>query len=33
MSDSAAGLITREKTGPSVWVGRTARGNELVDLL
>jgi DNA-binding transcriptional ArsR family regulator len=30
---SAAGLIAREKSGPSVWIGRTARGNELVDLL
>jgi DNA-binding transcriptional ArsR family regulator len=30
---AAAGLITREKSGPSVWVSRTARGDELVDLL
>jgi DNA-binding transcriptional ArsR family regulator len=30
---AAAGLITREKSGPSVRVSRTARGNELVDLL
>jgi predicted MarR family transcription regulator len=30
---AAAGLITREKAGPSVWVSRTARGDELVDLL
>jgi DNA-binding transcriptional ArsR family regulator len=30
---SAAGLITREKSGPSVWASRTARGDELVDLL
>jgi DNA-binding transcriptional ArsR family regulator len=28
-----AGLIAREKSGPSVWVSRTARGDELVDLL
>ena len=30
---SAAGLITREKSGPSVWVSRAVRGDELVDLL
>jgi DNA-binding transcriptional ArsR family regulator len=30
---AAAGLITREKSGPSVWVRRAARGDELVDLL
>jgi DNA-binding transcriptional ArsR family regulator len=30
---AAADLITREKSGPSVWVSRTARGDELVDLL
>ena len=30
---AAAGLISREKSGPSVWVSRTARGDELVDLL
>ena len=30
---AAAGLIAREKSGLSVWVGRTARGDELVDLL
>jgi DNA-binding transcriptional ArsR family regulator len=30
---AAAGLITREKSGPSVWVTRTARGDELVDVL
>ena len=30
---AAAALITREKSGPSVWVSRTARGDELVDLL
>jgi DNA-binding transcriptional ArsR family regulator len=30
---AAAGLITREKSGPSVWVSRTTRGDELVDLL
>ena len=30
---AAAGLITREKSGLSVRVSRTARGNELVDLL
>jgi DNA-binding transcriptional ArsR family regulator len=30
---AAAGLITREKCGPSVRVSRTTRGNELVDLL
>jgi DNA-binding transcriptional ArsR family regulator len=30
---AAAGLITREKSGPSVWVSRTARGDEMVDLL
>jgi DNA-binding transcriptional ArsR family regulator len=29
----AAGLISREKSGSSVWVSRTARGDELVDLL
>jgi DNA-binding transcriptional ArsR family regulator len=28
-----ADLITREKSGSSVWISRTARGNELVDLL
>jgi DNA-binding transcriptional ArsR family regulator len=30
---AAAGLITRERSGPSVRVSRTARGSELVDLL
>jgi DNA-binding transcriptional ArsR family regulator len=30
---AAADLITREKSGSSVWVSRTARGDELVDLL
>jgi DNA-binding transcriptional ArsR family regulator len=30
---AAAGMITREKSGPTVWVSRTARGDELVDLL
>jgi DNA-binding transcriptional ArsR family regulator len=30
---AAAGLITREKSGLSVRVSRTARGDELVDLL
>jgi Helix-turn-helix domain len=30
---AAAGLITREKSGLSVWVRRTARGDELVGLL
>jgi DNA-binding transcriptional ArsR family regulator len=30
---AAAGLIVREKSGPSVWVSRAARGDELVDLL
>jgi DNA-binding transcriptional ArsR family regulator len=30
---AAAGLITREKSGSSVWVSRTTRGDELVDLL
>ena len=30
---AAAGMITREKSGPCVWVSRTARGDELVDLL
>ncbi len=30
---AAGGLITREKSGPSVWISRTARGAELVDLL
>jgi DNA-binding transcriptional ArsR family regulator len=30
---AAAGLIDREKSGPSVWVSRAARGDELVDLL
>jgi len=29
----AAGLITRERSGTSVWVRRSARGDELVDLL
>jgi DNA-binding transcriptional ArsR family regulator len=28
-----ADLITREKSGSSVWISRTARGDELVDLL
>jgi DNA-binding transcriptional ArsR family regulator len=28
-----ADLITREKSGSSVWISRTARGGELVDLL
>jgi DNA-binding transcriptional ArsR family regulator len=30
---AAAELITREKSGPSVWISRTARGHELVHLL
>jgi DNA-binding transcriptional ArsR family regulator len=30
---AAAGLITREKSGPAVWVSRAARGDELVGLL
>jgi DNA-binding transcriptional ArsR family regulator len=30
---AAAGLIMREKSGPSVWISRAARGDELVDLL
>jgi DNA-binding transcriptional ArsR family regulator len=30
---AAAGMITREKSGPTVWVSRTARGDDLVDLL
>jgi Helix-turn-helix domain len=30
---AAAGLISREKCGPSVRISRTSRGNELVDLL
>jgi len=30
---AAAGLISREKSGPSVWVSRTTRGDELVGLL
>src|SRR5580704_583372 len=30
---AAADLITRKKAGSSVWVSRTARGDELVDLL
>ena len=30
---AAGGLITREKSAQSVWVSRTARGDELVDLL
>jgi DNA-binding transcriptional ArsR family regulator len=30
---ASAGLITREKSGASVWIGRTARGDELVGLL
>jgi DNA-binding MarR family transcriptional regulator len=29
----AAGLILRERHGQSVWVSRSARGAELVDLL
>jgi DNA-binding transcriptional ArsR family regulator len=29
----ATGLISRERHGKSVWVSRTARGDELVDLL
>jgi DNA-binding transcriptional ArsR family regulator len=30
---AASHLISREKSGPSVWASRTARGDELVDLL
>jgi DNA-binding transcriptional ArsR family regulator len=30
---AAAGMITREKSGSTVWVSRTARGDELVHLL
>jgi hypothetical protein len=30
---AATGLILRERHGKSVWVSRTARGHELVDLL
>jgi hypothetical protein len=30
---AAAGLITRERSGPSVWISRAARGDELVELL
>jgi DNA-binding MarR family transcriptional regulator len=30
---AAAGLINRAKSGPSIWVSRTARGDDLVDLL
>ncbi|MGH3125934.1 MAG: ArsR/SmtB family transcription factor, partial [Streptosporangiaceae bacterium] len=30
---AAAGLITRQRSGPSVRISRTARGYELVDLL
>jgi hypothetical protein len=30
---AASGLIIREKSGPSVWASRTARGDELVGLL
>jgi DNA-binding MarR family transcriptional regulator len=30
---ATSGLVGREKSGPSVWVRRTARGDELVDLL
>jgi hypothetical protein len=30
---AAAGLITRQKSGPTVRISRTARGDELVDLL
>jgi hypothetical protein len=30
---AAASLITREKSGPSVWIGRTQRGDELIGLL
>jgi DNA-binding transcriptional ArsR family regulator len=29
----AAGLVVRERRGQSVWVSRTARGHDLVDLL
>jgi DNA-binding transcriptional ArsR family regulator len=30
---AAADLVTREKSGPTVWVNRTTRGDELVGLL
>jgi DNA-binding transcriptional ArsR family regulator len=30
---AGAGMITREKSGSTVWISRTARGDELVDLL
>jgi DNA-binding transcriptional ArsR family regulator len=30
---AAAGLITRQKSGPAVWVSRTTRANDLADLL
>jgi DNA-binding transcriptional ArsR family regulator len=30
---AAAGMITRERHGTSVWVSRTSRGDELLDLL
>jgi DNA-binding transcriptional ArsR family regulator len=30
---AAAGLITRQKSGPTVWVNRTTRANDLVSLL
>jgi DNA-binding transcriptional ArsR family regulator len=30
---AAADLIVREKSGPTVWLSRSARGDELVDLL
>jgi DNA-binding transcriptional ArsR family regulator len=30
---AAAGLITREKSGTSVWISRTTRGDELIGLL
>ena len=30
---AAAGMITRERRGTSVWVSRTTRGSKLIDLL
>jgi DNA-binding XRE family transcriptional regulator/DNA-binding transcriptional ArsR family regulator len=30
---AAAGLITRQKSGPAIWVNRTTRANDLVGLL
>ncbi|MEP7020179.1 MAG: MarR family winged helix-turn-helix transcriptional regulator [Pseudonocardiales bacterium] len=29
----SAGLIVRERRGPSVWISRTGRGQELIDVM